>query len=187
MKIKSTMLLLIGATTIIACNSKEKEELLKLREKELQEKEELFSKKEADYKALLKMKDSIFAKKDSVAIQVWPKDIEGIWSGKSICSESGCSEYIIGDNRIENWEFGSDSLKLYAISTHNKSIKLFNAEYKNDEILLDYKTDSTAKRKMQINVTLNELSANKMKGTAVVTLDEKCNAKFNVEFNRPSK
>jgi hypothetical protein len=37
---------------------------------------------------------------------------------------------------------------------------------------------------MKINIVLNDISATKMKGMAIVTLDEQCNAKFNVELNR---
>lgn len=187
MKLNTLAFALLSFGILASCNQDEKLEQLKKREQELLQKEELFSKKEADYQALLKMRDSIFAKKDSVEISHWPQEIEGLWTGKSVCSESNCNEYIIGDNRIENWELGSDSLKLYAVATHNKSIKLFNAQYKNNEILLDYHSDSTAKRKMKINIVLNDINKSKMKGNAIVTLDESCQAKFNIEFNRSSK
>lgn len=181
------MYLILGITILSACNNKEKETELNKREKDLLEKEDLFSKKEADYQSLLKMRDSIFAKKDSILIKKWPETIAGIWSAKSICSESSCSEYTIGDNRLESWDFKSDSLKLFTVNTHNKNSKIFDAKYHNNEIVLDYVTDSTAKRNMKINIVLTELGNSKMKGLATVTLDNQCNAKFNVELFRTSK
>lgn len=169
---------------MMGCNQKEREMQLEKREKDLQSKEKIFAEKEADYQTLLKMRDSLFSKKDSIVVKSWPENIAGLWTAKSICAESSCSEYAIGDNRIESWDFKSDSLQLYTINTHNKTSKLFNAKLLNKEITLSYHSDSTAKRKMKINIVLNDISATKMKGMAIVTLDEQCNAKFNVELNR---
>jgi hypothetical protein len=175
---------LLGFLVLISCNPKDKEKELEKREKELANKEKIFAEKEADYQALLKMKDSIFSKNDTTHTKSWPESIKGNWTAKSVCAESSCGEYTLGDNRIENWDFRSDSLQLYTLNTHNKSTKLFNAKWVNKEIVLDYHSDSAAKRNMKINVVLNDISSAKMKGWATVTLDNQCNAKFNVELNR---
>ena len=62
---------------LVACDDKKKETELMMREKQLLEKEKLFAQKESEYQSLLKMRDSIFSKKDSVKIVVWPKEIAG--------------------------------------------------------------------------------------------------------------
>ena len=187
MKINPIFRLFLVTAVFYSCTNPEKDQELKDREVELNKREDLLNQKEAEYQSLIKMRDSIFAKNDSIPVKIWPENIAGEWTAKSICEESNCQEYAIGDNRIENWDFKSDSLKLYAVTTHNKNSKLFDASYDDQKITLDYSTDSTAKRRMKINLVLNDISKSKIKGTATVTLDNQCNAKFNVELNRSLK
>ncbi|WP_427874447.1 hypothetical protein [Flavobacterium sp. MMS24-S5] len=77
---KQLPLLFILGCIFISCESKKEQELLK-REKALIVREEEFEKKEADYKALLSMRDSIFALKDTVSIDnllitEWPNHLK---------------------------------------------------------------------------------------------------------------
>jgi len=72
---------LIFACMFISCESK-KEVELQNREKAVTLREEEFEKKEADYKALVLMRDSLSAIKDTVKnnpdlIKEWPKSIKG--------------------------------------------------------------------------------------------------------------
>jgi len=171
-----------------SCNDKDKIKELTERENKLLGKEKLFAEKESEYQALLKMRDSIFAEKDSVKILIWPAEISGAWSGKVICTESNCSDYAIGDQRIDNWEFDSDSTQLVAkIINNNNLIRIYSGEFDHNEIKLNYKTDSSAKKKVEMSILLNDISDTKMKGTRTVTVDNKCMAKFSVELTRSVK
>ena len=185
---KYPLFLLFLFLIVVCCDHKEKQDQLAERETKLLEKEKLFSQKESEYQALLKMRDSIFAKKDTVKISVWPKEIAGLWSGKVICTESTCSDYVVGDQRIDSWEFGSDSIQpsVKIINNHNL-VRLYTGKFENSEIHLNYKTDSAAKKNVEMTVLLNEISADKIKGTRMVTVDNQCTARFSVELVRSAK
>ncbi|UOE37334.1 hypothetical protein [Chryseobacterium oryzae] len=184
----SPFILLFSFLLIISCNDKEKSQQLTDRENKLLEKEKEFAKKESEYQSLIKMRDSIFAQKDSIQIMKWPSEISGLWSGKVICTESNCSDYVVGDQRIDNWEFDSDSTQLVTkIINNNNLVRLYTAKLDQQEIKLNYKTDSTAKKNVEMNVILNEITPNKIRGTRSITVDKNCLAKFSVELTRPSK
>jgi len=172
---------------LISCTDKEKENNLALREQQLLEKEKLFAKKESQYQALLKMKDSIFSKKDSMKVVKWPAEISGSWSGKVICTESNCSDYVVGDQRTDIWEFDNDSTQLVTkIINNNNLVRLYSGKFENNEIKLNFKTDSTAKKKVEMNVLLNDISDTKIRGTRTIAVDN-CMAKFSVELIRSTK
>lgn len=171
----------------IACDDNKKEKDLLVRERQLLEKEKLFAQKESEYQALLKMRDSIFSKKDSVKIVTWPADIAGSWTGKVICTESNCNDYVVGDQRIDTWEFDSDSTQLSTkIINNNNLVRVYSGKFENSEVKLNYKTDSAAKKQVEMNVLLNEFSPNKIRGTRTIAVD-KCLAKFSVELVRSTK
>ncbi|PXW16600.1 MULTISPECIES: hypothetical protein [Chryseobacterium] len=187
--LKNTFFLLLAASfLLVSCNYKEKEKNLTDREKQLLEKEKVFAKKESEYQSLLKMRDSIFSKKDSVVIAaVWPTEISGPWNGKVICTESNCSEYAVGDQRTDIWEFDNDSTQpITKIINNNNLVRLYTGKFENNEIRLSFKTDSTAKKNVEMSVLLNDISDNKIKGTRTITSDG-CTAKFSVELVRSTK
>lgn len=189
--LKNTFFLLAAVCfLLVSCDYKEKEKNLTEREKQLLEKEKLFAQKESEYQALLKMKDSIFSQKDSTEIKavVWPEEISGPWNGKVICTESNCSDYVVGDQRTDLWEFDNDPTQpVTKIINNNNLVRLYSGKFENNEIRLSFKTDSTAKKYVEMNVILNDISDNKIKGTRTVTSDNGCTAKFSVELVRSTK
>lgn len=178
-----------GLLLFISCDNRKKENDLTLREKQLLEKEKAFAQKESEYQSLLKMRDSIFAtKKDSVKINIWPAQVAGLWTGKVICTESNCSDYVVGDQRTDTWEFDSDSIQLLTkIINNNNLVRVYSGKFENNEVKLNFKTDSTSKKQVTMNVLLNDFSANKMRGTRTITADNNCMAKFSVELVRSTK
>ncbi len=171
----------------VACDDNKKEKDLLVRERQLLEKEKLFAQKESEYQALVRMRDSIFSKKDSVKIVVWPADVAGSWTGKVICTESNCNDYVVGDQRTDTWEFDSDSTQLSTkIINNNNLVRIYSGKFENNEVRLNYKTDSTSKKQVEMNVLLNEISPNKIRGTRTIAVD-KCLAKFSVELVRSTK
>lgn len=175
----------ITSLFFISCNDKTKENNLSIREQQLLEKEKLFAQKEAEYQALVKMRDSIFAKKDSAKVAGWPDEISGSWNGKIICTESNCSDYAIGDQRTDTWEFDHDSTQMVAkIISNNKLVRIYSGKFENNEVKLHYKTDSTSQKKVEMNILFNDISAGKMKGTRTISINDNCTAKFSVELLR---
>ncbi len=181
---KYTFLLVLILIITISCDNTQKNDKLAEREAELQKKEKLFAEKESEYQALLKMRDSIFMKKDSVKIVLWPNEVSGAWSGKVICTESNCSDYAVGDQRVDKWEFDSDSLQLSTkIINNNNLVRTYLGKVENSEVKLSYKSDSTAKKNVEMNILLNEISPEVIKGSRTINVDN-CTAKFSVELTR---
>ncbi|MFC5871898.1 hypothetical protein SAMN05443633_11181 [Chryseobacterium arachidis] len=186
---KNPILLSFLLLLLINCDNKDKANDLALREQQLLDKEKSFAQKEAEYQSLLKMRDSIFAQKhsDSIKIIKWPDEITGSWTGKVICTESNCSDYVVGDQRTDTWEFASDSLQLFSkIINNNNLVRLYSGKFENNEVKLNFKTDSTAKKQVDMNVVLNDISDTKMKGIRTIAVDN-CIAKFSVELVRSKK
>jgi len=186
--LKNTFFLFLTTSfLLISCDYKEKEKSLTDREKQLLEKEKLFATKESEYQSLLKMRDSIYAKKDSVVVATWPAEISGPWNGKVVCTESSCSDYAVGDQRTDLWEFDNDSTQPIAkIINNNNLVRLYTGKFEKNEIRLSVNTDSTAKKNVEMNVIRNDISDNKIKGTRTITSDG-CTAKFSVELVRSTK
>ena len=75
-----------------------------------------------------------------------------------LCRESNCSQYVIGDQRNETWQFLSDSTGIYTNVLNNKKlIRVFKAKYMDDKIMLEFKTDSISKNNTKINVVLDDI------------------------------
>lgn len=184
------LLVLILIFLLISCDNK-KEQELRERENTLLEREQKFADKEAEYELLLKMKDSLqlaVQTKDTVPkIQTWPDSLKIKWNSKMICRESNCTNYVIGDQRTEVWDFASDSTGMYANVLSNNEIKrVFRGQYLVNKIVLDSAKESSAKSNIKINVVLDEIKKNIIKGTQTITGQDNCTAKFSVELT-PSK
>lgn len=189
---KKLPLLLILACIFISCESKKELELQK-REKALDLREQQLAEKEADYKSLLLMRDSIIAVKDSLendvpALKEWPKSLRGIWNSKMQCRESNCSNYVIGDQRNESWQFVSDSTGIYTnVLNAKKLVRVFKAKYIDDKIVLEFNSDSISKNRTKMNVVLDDIKDNVIKGTQTITGQDNCIARFSVELTLPQK
>ncbi|MCD9853426.1 hypothetical protein LUD75_01825 [Epilithonimonas sp. JDS] len=188
-RIPKFLLLLSLTIFLFSCKENEREKQLDIREKILSEKENIFAQKESEFQSLLKMRDSLYAKKtDSVIVPTWPVDILGKWSGKVICTESTCSDYVIGDQRTDVWEFVNDSLQTSVnVYSNNNLVRTYSGKLENNEIRLNFKTDSTAAKLVDMNILLNEISPGKMRGKRTITVNNNCSAAFSVELVRPSK
>lgn len=175
-------LLVFAAFILFSCQNRRELELDK-REQSIAQREQQFEQKESDYKALVKMRDSILNIRDSKSPQTWPDSLRTIWNSKLICRESNCSNYVIGDQRAETLEFVSDSTGLRVkIINNNKLLRIYDARYDSDKIILDYASDSTSARNIKINVVLDNIREKVIHGTQTIIGDKGCVAKFSVEL-----
>lgn len=181
-------LIIIGFTFITSCNDTKREEELIQREKALAQKELQFEKKEAEFFSLTKMRDSLNSIKDTTIYRTWPDSVSGIWSSKVICTESNCSDYVIGDQRVDNWEFTQDSTGLITRVLNNKNeiVRTYNAKFSPKGILLQFKTDSLAERQVVMDINLDNIKSDKLIGKRKISIDNNCSAMFNVELTRPN-
>lgn len=161
---------------------------LQQREERLAQKEQEFANKEGEYKALLAMRDSLRAAKsksaDSMLVaQNWPDSIAGQWSSRLVCRSSTCSNYVIGDQRNEQWQFVADSTGLYVrTSTKNKTTQLFKGSLQGNQITLVQQHDSIADGRAQIQINLAIIGPEIMRGTQTIYTKGDCQATFSVEL-----
>ncbi|WP_119079228.1 hypothetical protein [Chitinophaga alhagiae] len=182
---KITGILLLGLTA--SCADGRREQQLTWREQVLAEKERQFAVKEADYQLLLRMRDSLLAAADAPEQQAWPEDIQGRWSSKTICKESTCTEYVVGDQRSTAWEFTGDSTGLFTkVFDRNMVTRVFSASFDSSTVRLLFQSDSAAHKNMQISVELSRVSPGLMKGSQLLRIDNNCAARFSVELVRAS-
>jgi hypothetical protein len=174
------------AVFLLSCGDQQARQKLEEREKALTQRELEFAAKAADYQALQSMRDRLLSKKaDTVVNQQWPEGIEGTWNGKLMCRESDCSDYVVGDQRSDNWVFASDSTSIFTkIVNKEKLVRVFSAEADSTEIKLHFKSDSTANRKVDIRVVLTPAGTNLIKGTQTISVNDNCTARFSVELVR---
>ena len=180
--------ILLFICLLAGCHNDQREQQLVHREQALIDKEKKFAMKEADYYALLKMRDSLLTKKDkdSVVIQQWPEKVAGLWNARSVCRESNCSEYIIGDQRANVWEFISDSTGLHTrvFDKDNKLVRVYNARFDSTSINLQFLSDSLASKNINLAIDLSAVSPELIKGTQTIKADQSCTAKFSIELTR---
>ena len=171
--------------TLTSCSDSEKGKKLEEREISLVTKEKEFAAKEDEYRNLLAMRDSIRKQEDSVTVNSLPENIPGKWTGKMICTESTCAEHVIGDQRNDVWEFSEKGKTVLAkVTDRTGNLKVYSGNYTGLELRLNSNEDSLATRKTEINLILNDLQKNTLKGTRKITADNNCVAKFTLELEK---
>lgn len=188
---RSLFVFFLLSFSFIACNNKTKdnkqEERLNHWEQDLRERERQLSLKEADYKSLLLMRDSLLARRDSAVARVWPAAVNGQWNSTILCKESNCNNYVIGDQRSEIWDFKADSAGMFTnVLNNTKLVRIYSGRFNANEIHLRY-TDSTLKKKVDMQVVLDQINQDVIKGTEVILGENNCTAKFSVELSRVAK
>lgn len=175
---------------LAACRDTEREQQLAAREQALAEKEQQFALKEADYRSLLRWRDSLLATADtlqSILPAAWPADVLGRWSSKTICRESGCSEYVVGDQRSGAWEFSEDSSGLFTkVYDRNTLVRVYAGTFDSSVIRLRFRPDSSSQRKVEMDIELNRSGTGTIKGTQLLKMENGCTARFAVELVRAS-
>ena len=168
-----------------SCDFNKKNAELTEREQKLSQKEKKFALKENEYQNLIKMRDSLYSKKDSVEYVILPPNILGKWNGKIICTESNCPENKIGDIRNDTWEFSENGSVVSAKVTNKAgNIRIYNGTYNGSEIRLKFKSDSAAAKKTEINIVLNDIQDTKIKGTRELIGDNNCVSSFSVDLDK---
>ena len=169
---------------LYSCNNTEKEQQLKDRESALVLKEQAFAEKEQEFESLKAIRDSlaqIDSEIDTVQISTsLPAEILGRYNGKMICTETDCTEHVIGDQRNDQWEFTENGVK---ITNKSGGETFYSGTYSNSEIKLkSEKGDPTATVSEIILQIPNELGT-RLKGTRELKRED-CVSKFSVDLEK---
>lgn len=170
-----------------ACTDQQdgKEAELRKRDSILTEKEKLFAGKELEYQQLLLLKDSLLAIPDSVQVAVLPFDISGKWNGKIVCTESNCTDYVVGDTRVDEWEFTAEGNDIVVRNINKVGIiRMYSGTYDGTSVKLSSQSDPGADKLREFTVDLSSMRPNRMSGSREVRVDQSCSSKFTIELTR---
>lgn len=174
---KFLLIFLLSFTIMLtSCTDNQKEEQLKKRESVLLTKEQDFLIKEKEYESLKAMRDSLQQTVDTVVVMAKiPQQIVGKWTGKMICTESNCSEHVIGDLRNDIWEFSEEEVKII-----NKSgdERIYKVNSSGAEIRLTSENSLST-----INLQISEDKLDRIKGSRELT-GKDCLSKYSVELDK---
>ena len=186
---KKILYLTLFSLLIISCDSKGRADLQN-REEQLVKKEHEFAQKESEYDALLAMRDSLQAAeskqlKPDTIVQRWPDSIAGQWSSRLVCRSSNCNNYVIGDQRNEQWQFVADASGIYVKTyTKNKTMRLFKGSLSDNRISLVQVQDSMDESRARVQMNLDLIGSKIMRGTQTVGTNGDCEANFSIELTR---
>ena len=156
-----------------------REQGLILREKAVQFKED-------SLQLLLTRKDSSIIIVDSISLL--PPALHGEWITRSVCTETNCSGSAVGDTRTDTWLLGSRDSSIYINSVNSNQItRVYTGKFYRSN-LIKASTVSTAnpqeERTAIFNVTLNEVSATRIKGTREIIQPDGCKIVYSVEMTK---
>lgn len=178
---KPLLLFLFSFTLLLSsCDDQEKVNELKKREAVLQLKEQEFATKEKDYESLKKLRDSlnnISTETDTIKL---PVNLLGKWTGKMICTESNCSENVIGDLRNDIWEFSENNLK---ITNKNGGEKIYTIKQSGSEVKFTAENTPTSSSQSIITLQIPEQPSDRIKGSREL-IGNNCNSKFSVDLEK---
>lgn len=172
---------------IVSCGQTGRNDLQD-REEQLLKKEHDFARKESEYDALLAMRDSLRAAESKrlrpdTIVQHWPDSIAGQWSSRLVCRSSNCNNYVIGDQRNEQWEFMADATGIYVKTyTKNKTTRLFKGSLLDNRISLVQVQDSMDESRARVQMNLDLIGAKIMRGTQTIGTLGDCQANFSIEL-----
>lgn len=166
-----------------SCTDPNKDEDLKKRELTLINKEQEFAAKQKDYEELKMMRDSLQSLSDTTLVAKVPEKILGRWNGKMICTESNCSDYVIGDLRNDIWEFKTDSVK---ITNKSGGERWYSLQVIGSELRINSDIEPLNNNKTEIILQLPTENSDRMKGNREI-VRENCTSKFSVDLERIKK
>lgn len=169
---------------LYSCDNPEKEQQLKDRESALALKEQAFAEKEQKFESLKAIRDSlaqIDAEIDTVQISTsLPAEILGRYNGKMICTETDCTEHVIGDQRSDQWEFTENGAK---ITNKSGGETFYSGTYSNSEIKLKSEKGDPGSTVSEITLQIPDNLATRLKGTRELKR-ENCVSKFSVDLEK---
>ena len=167
-----------------SCDNPEKEQQLKDRESALALKEQAFAEKEQEFESLKAIRDSltqIDVEIDTVQISTsLPAEIIGRYNGKMICTETDCTEHVIGDQRNDQWEFTENGVK---ITNKSGGETFYSGTYSNSEIKLKSEKGDSNTTVSEITLQIPDNLGNRLKGTRELKR-ENCVSKFSVDLEK---
>lgn len=167
-----------------SCNNPENDQKLKERESALVQKEQAFAEKEQEYESLKAIRDSlakINVEIDTVQLSASiPAEIIGRYNGKMVCTETDCTEHVIGDQRNDQWEFTENGVK---ITNKTGGETFYSGTYSNSAIKLKSEKGDPGSTVSEITLQIQDNTVNRLKGTRELKR-ENCVSKFSVDLEK---
>lgn len=167
----------------LSCENPDKEKQLDERENALLVRESEFATKLQEYETLKQLRDSLntLPKMDTLIItsQI-PEYVSGKWNGKMICTESDCSEHVIGDQRNDIWFFSDQNVKIINKTGGERN---YTARMEGKELKLAADHNSGNPNNSEIVLQLPDESSERIKGVRTFS-GNNCTSKFSIDLEK---
>ncbi|WP_027376957.1 hypothetical protein [Kaistella palustris] len=178
---KFPLLIFLCALLFLAsCENPEKEDQLQQREQNLLLREQQFAAKQQDYEDLKAMRDSIKNIPDTLSAVQLPDMILGKYNGKMICTDSDCSEHVIGDLRNDIWEILPTGVR---ITNKSGGDKFYTGKVTDSELKLKSEETAGTAASSEITLQITDPNLSRIKGVRELKR-ENCVAKFSVDLEK---
>lgn len=186
-------ILLIVLPTLSRCTSKEQQERLNqkikevnLKEQQLQAKEQEWQAKDIELNRLRKVVDSLTTLHQQDSLDVLPAQWQGSWVVKMECTQTSCPGSAVGDTKTEVWDITAQDKTVTAKATKDKQpIRQYAGYFMNNTLFLLFdntQTDPTAAVRMQ--VSLQQTGAKKLQGQRDLTQADGCRITYSLSLDK---
>lgn len=182
----------LAVSLMASCVQNDRQREIEERERAVALREQQMAVKERDYQELQRMRDSLEANPnvglDTLLNKSWPEKLTGDWNSKMICRSSGCSNYVIGDQRNELWRFQTDSTGIYVkVINDEQEVRRFKGSYDGQHVTLTLVKDSTAAIRYNRRAILDHIGSRTVKGNQYLTDANNCETVFSIELTPREK
>lgn len=173
---------------LISCDGdlQKKLEKIQQRESELFQKEKRLALKEAEYQSLIKMRDSILQKNDTLKeINPLVNEVLGDWKGKIVATESNCQDYVVGDTRVDEWKILEENGQIIAKNFNkNGVVRVYTGNFENNVLKLSSQTEKSSSKHLDFKIQFTTVESQKLSGTREIQVNQDCVSKFTIELLR---
>ena len=191
MKIPPTMLpfiLFIGL--LLACNSREREQALQVKEDSLNQREQQLLLKEKT----LEIREADLLRKEKQLDSTYRIDSSGFynpalignWTVKMTCTETSCAGSAVGDVNNQEWNFSYQGNTVIAkVMEGNQLVRTYTGTYKSNAIEMTDASQTTAGQpSVKMLVRLRIINATTMDGQREILRENNCKIIYALELQK---
>lgn len=194
MRIKPTLMsfskyyVFIIISLLLACGGADDQKSVELREKEVEQKEEILKLWEEQLKSkelgLINRERQIDSLNQSDTLGVVSPKLVGVWKVTMQCIETTCEGSAIGDTKTEQWDISYQNTKVVVSAVSNqKMIRFYTGLLKNNTLKLTAQS-SPDETQMDVVLTPHPTVDKLMEGQRVITQRGKCKIVYAIKASK---
>ena len=185
--------LIVFCMVTTSCDDQKRENALKLKETELNQKdqellvrEKSIELKEKELSDREKLLDSVSNSNVADTLSALYPELPGVYNVAMRCTETTCTGSAVGDTKNEQWDiaFENNTVLIKAMSD-KKLVRIYRGSYAGSSIELIAQQDNTATPQAgNMIVRLQPAKDSRLKGTREITGPESCRIIYNLDLQK---